>query len=292
MQTIITEDLNGICVGNKSIQYEAICEAVDTLPSDIVYLGGSIIEGILDPVARGMGNNYSDIDVFIIRDTVAFSSTLSTYETKYKKTFFCDDFPIGLDVEVYDKGYIEQLFQVITSAELNKDGRIANLFKTKLSSDTTFETINTFLTRLKTSICIYNHEQYKSLKERAPFDKFLELMITYRIVGVDNLIEDIEGNLESEQLDVSLECLRRAFVKVIEISLMKNGYFSDREKWVFLKLKNLSYLNSNLVPLFELSQNVYRGNLMNDTDCKKLIQKGLFFMNSTIENILLGGIEL
>ena len=35
---------------------------------DVVFIAGSLVEGVTDPLAKGIGNRYSDIDVFVLKE--------------------------------------------------------------------------------------------------------------------------------------------------------------------------------------------------------------------------------
>lgn len=119
--------------------------------------------------------------MFIIREHDQFLQTKAVYSENIRKTFFIDDLPIGLDVEVYDRNYINQLIDVIGKVTLQSDGRVTNLYKQELQDNYNLTFINSFLNRLLNSVCIFNADEYEIIKQRVPPKKFLEVMKTYII---------------------------------------------------------------------------------------------------------------
>lgn len=276
----------------RKVFFDEICERVNASTKDIVYLGGSIIEGQVNHIAAGMGNKYSDVDVFIIRDHDEFINTVGVYEEAVRKTFFCENLPLGLDVEVLDKQYIESLANAIHKASIDPNGKVANVFKKLLPAGNSIEFINTILCRLKNSICIHGNGEYEGICSSIDFSKFLDLMIAQKIVAIDNKFDDVEGNLSVGQLDTALICIRRIVLSVMETVLMSQGFFSDREKWVQLKFKNLCLQDSSYSMFWEKAFELFRGDLSDDALCEAVISESIHMSKRTIERILLGGNDL
>lgn len=76
---------NSIYVRDFEIKYSDIISKLSLHNNDIAYISGSLVEGVLDEFGKGMGNQYSDIDVFIIREHSLFVETESIYCDQYKK---------------------------------------------------------------------------------------------------------------------------------------------------------------------------------------------------------------
>lgn len=51
-----------------TIAKKDILEILNYKKEDIIFLGGSLIEGSINKFSKGMGNKLSDIDVFILSD--------------------------------------------------------------------------------------------------------------------------------------------------------------------------------------------------------------------------------
>ena len=117
---------NSIYVRDFEIKYSDIISKLSLHNNDIAYISGSLVEGVLDEFGKGMGNQYSDIDVFIIREHSLFVETESIYCDQYKKTTFIDDSFIALDVEIIDLDYINALAEAIKVAHRCSSTKIKN----------------------------------------------------------------------------------------------------------------------------------------------------------------------
>ena len=74
---------------------------------------------------------------------------------------------------------------------------------------------------------------------------------------------------------------------------MNKGFFADREKWIFLKFKNMCNTNaSELRWLLEAAMDLFRGNLTEDNECRVTIEKTLEKAKGSVERIALGGLQL
>lgn len=278
-----------LIVGDEiQIAFDEICNSVCASDTDIVYLGGSLIEGRISSLSKGMGNRYSDIDVFIIRDHLQFLQTDCVYDDVVRKTFFCNDLPIGLDVEVYDKEYVDSLISAIDAIEINSATRIANVFSKYLNHGDEITFINSFLCRLSNSICVCRNENYNKLLSKINLQKFLDILKDLTIIETDDIFYDLYGNLDSNQLDVALYCARKVVLNVMRIVLMNNGCFSDREKWVFLKFQNMSMQENEFMPFYENACILFRGGLQDDMYCRQVIEKSIHASKKEIEKIVLG----
>lgn len=289
-----TVDGDDIVLENGDVLHSReICDAIGVDKSDVVYMSGSIIESILSPIGTGMGNQYSDLDIYIIREHSRFVLTETAYHESIKKSQFFDEFPIGLDIEIYDKEYVRDLTKNISSLTINQNEKIFDSFLRKLPNGGSIDAINTFLCRLKYSICIHNDKEYSRIKEKILFSSFLDLMISCITIGSDNLMADAAGNLEKGNIDVALYCTRQIMLNIMWAEMMGKGFFADREKWIFLKFKNMCNTNSpELRGLFEVAMHLFRGNLTDDNECRVTIEKTLATAKKSMEDIALGGLKI
>ena len=72
---------------NRSLDTETILPRLNAGADDIVYIGGSLVDGSVNPLSGGMGNESSDVDVFIIKGGADFRDSESEYKESIKKTF-------------------------------------------------------------------------------------------------------------------------------------------------------------------------------------------------------------
>lgn len=274
------------------ISFNDICRDLQPLSSDVVYIGGSLIEGYLDPFGKGMGNAYSDIDIFIIRNHSDFLKTSAVYDHGIKKTLFVDHFPVGLDVEVYDREFVESIINAINLASICTTEKVANVLKKNLSTSVPWELINSFINRLHYSVCLFNEKGYCNLYNRIQFQKYLEIYGDFLVTGINGIRSDVIGNLDSHQYSVALSCMRDIMYKTMAFVLAHNNVSVDRTKWIFLKFKNLCMSISDYGELYDAALTLFQGDLVDDAKCKLAITNAMEQSENTIERTYLGAIEL
>lgn len=277
---------------NQTRTYDDIMEILSPLDEDVVYMAGSIIEGAVSKSSVGMGNELSDIDIFIIRQHKDFVKTKATYVTTIKKVFFLEGILNGLDIEVYDYDYIKQLTDVVNEYKAKANKRIGNTFAEKMDEGNSITEISTFFSRLKHSICLHNIETYHDLIGKINFDNFFQISISHYITKLDNMYPDIYGNLWAKQYDVSLYCVREAYLNVMRIILLSEEILVDRVKWIPIKFKNMVYSKKRYLEIWQTYVDLTRGDLTDDTLCDEMIRKALRQSKQVVEEILLGGISL
>ena len=55
---------------NIEINKSEIIAQLNTFEDDIVFLSGSLVEEMVNPLAKGMGNRLSDIDCYVMTDSL------------------------------------------------------------------------------------------------------------------------------------------------------------------------------------------------------------------------------
>ena len=284
------EPKNGIVrKGNNSISYAELIKEIQPNEDDVVYLGGSLIEGSIEKLSSGMGNEKSDLDVFIIRNNDVFQKTNGVYEQSVRKTFFIDSLFDGIDVEIYDRKFVDDLVEVLAETKLDANKRSQNLFYESKLESASYRIINTFLNRLKYSICIYNKTAYDSIRNKLDFRRFLELKKTNQLTRIDNMFPDIEGNAKAGHFHVALYCLRELFMEVAEYVLSQEGIYVDRKKWVILKLSNLVAQEGCYNKLWSSYQRMFLDSISFDDRFEKEINYTIDVLKETIEDSLFAG---
>lgn len=278
--------------GKDSISFQDIVDAIDIVEDDVVYIGGSLVEGFLDKFSKGMGNPYSDIDVFIIRKHQAFEETVAEYSVDVRKTYFRDIKGNLIDIEVFSDKYVCDLCDALANVVIDKDTRLLNLLGQ--GQQRTYSPIqtNTFLNRFNYSICIYNEMPYNEIKVSMAFDTYLKLKVQQYIALIDNNIEDIQGNLKAGEPDAALYSLRFATMNLMIAILSHEGIFVDRDKWVALKFANLARISNKYDSTYKFYSEVFRGDMIDDTICLERIKKLTPILKRETEKILTGGLEI
>ncbi|MCL2221912.1 MAG: hypothetical protein FWC20_00905 [Oscillospiraceae bacterium] len=287
-------DINSkIIMSDKySINFDDILNELKPFPNDIVYLGGSLIEGTISVYSEGMGNCYSDIDVFIIREKSEFDKTEAVYSSATRKTYFVDSLLNGADIEVYSSEFVYSLKNVLNRHKISADVRIANVFENVKGVENDLFLINTFLNRLYYSICIYNHETYSSLKSGMSFRKFLKIKDAELTASIENLIPDVKGNLEVGQIDVALYCMREAYLKMMNFILVSEDIFVDRTKWIPLKFKNLCNEKSRYSYLWDEYLQLFRLGTESEKECYAVVESNMATVKKAMEDVLMKGLAL
>lgn len=267
---------------DKSVFLSDVEKCIELLENDIVYFGGSLIEGKLNKNSKGMGNMYSDLDMFIIRDEEKFCETVATYKDKFKKTIFIKVNGINIDVEIFNYKHIKKLIDELNNAKLDLNTRIENLLNTSL----TLQEINTFLCRLKYSVNFVNKEEYNNLLNDIDFNKFLKIYKESLYNSFDNKLDDTLGNLKEKQYDVALHCCRMMFIEFSKYYLAENLEFIDREKWIFLKILNTAGAIGD-EKIGEKYNNLFCSNIRDNKDKEKVIRDSLAFMKEKMDEFTL-----
>lgn len=266
-----------IKVFNKELSIDDIKENLKINNSDIVYIAGSVIEGQININSKGMGNKYSDIDVFVIRNDESknYNQSENFVETQFETIK-----NLNVDIEFYSYSDILRLMSSINQLNLNDNKRIEEILDTKLD----LYKVNAFISRLNNSICLQNIREYTELIEMVNVTKFKELYITHLINIIENNIADVKGNLESGQYDVALYSLRLVFIQYLKIFIMNNNEFIDREKWVFLKYQNLQKDNKDYL-LNNNYEKLFYSEMKNEKVKKNIIEEILEYIDDSVENL-------
>ena len=283
---------NSIYVRDFEIKYSDIISKLSLHNNDIAYISGSLVEGVLDEFGKGMGNQYSDIDVFIIREHSLFVETESIYCDQYKKTTFIDDSFIALDVEIIDLDYINALAEAIKVAHRCSSTKIKNALSSNGLKFENLIEVNSLINRLYHSICIFNESGYLEVVQKVDFAKFLKVMTEYYIVDFYHAKQDAIGNLREEQYDVALFCARNAFSKVLLAFLADKNIFVDRIRWAFLKFLNYVKAHSEYYDLFFAYEKLFRCDLKSAEVCKNTILEAIRYGEMIIEGIIMEELKI
>ncbi|HEL1773397.1 hypothetical protein QE612_06645 [Streptococcus suis] len=245
----------------------------DTFPiysTDIIYLSGSLIDGEINKYSTGMGNKKSDLDLFVVRDSDLFKNTSCIYEQTFRKTDFISLDSWEVDIEVYDKNFIEKLKKHISLIRLNANLRVDNIMK--LSNEISEATITSFFNRLYNSICIQNEKDYQDLITQLDIESWINLKKVSIVNNIENIYSDIIGNIDEENYEVALLCARQAFMLLVQYIVFSIGDFIDREKWIPIKIKNIVKYHAEYSDLIKVYNLLFFSDL-NDNKMKKNISE-------------------
>jgi len=278
--------------GKVKITFDDILNGIDKEEDDIIYLAGSLVEGFVNKYAKGMGNLYSDIDVFIIREKDKFENAEAEYIEDVRKNYFRNINGFDIDIEMFDKDYVITLQSALKELNISKNLRPSNMLKDKLQVGYSIDLINEFLTRFKNSICIYNKNSYKKFQDNINYTNFLNLKLVNLVANIDNIIDDIKGNLFVKETDTALYSMREAILILMEMALTNEYIYIDRNKWIALKFLNLAKSIEKYNVIHELYTDFFRSDLIDNNTCLNKISYSLSLLQKEVEKIVLGDLGI
>ncbi|CAH0417527.1 hypothetical protein WFA24289_01869 [Periweissella fabaria] len=251
--------------------------------SDIVYVAGSLVEGEISSIGFGMGNEYSDIDLFVIKTNAEPSNNIHSYSVNNRRFDFKKIQGKHFDVETYD---IQQLVEIFNSIKSVDFGLNKNLKKQiKLPSGWTFTTLNSIIHRLFMSCSIQNDSQYKELKQKLDLKKYQKIYFGILMNRIDDATSDVMGNLtDFASRTTAMYVIRQSYVHLLEMILLTQGYTNDRPKWSFLKFNNLLQQYEQYREVWNWYQKVhFEGINLEKESSKIVIEDAQIFLNEYIE---------
>lgn len=227
---------------NLSFEKDELLKELKYYKNDIIFLSGSLIEGVINKTSMGMGNCFSDIDIFILAEDIdSYNGDDVTYEKKNIKAHFQKFKGVSVDIEIYDKKLIRDLLGKLSQIDFSDiNQRTYNLLE--LPSEFDINLFLSFVHRLTNSIVIYNELEYREIRKNVDKDKYHRFMRRFYMNSVENNYEDVVGNIENSQGEVAVTIARTMILKTIGAYIFFKNESIDREKWIPLKLKNLSSL--------------------------------------------------
>lgn len=271
---------------NISLNLKEITKELNIAEDDIAFLAGSLIEPLVNKTSRNMGNRLSDIDVFIITNSIEhYDATSSDMVDELSKTLFREIQGINFDIEIYDEKTILNLITQLNSYDSNNIN-IKTFNVIRMPSEIPLDIFTSLLHRLINSIPLNNNERYYNFKSLIDLDQYYKFMTRLSINIVENTYDDIIGNLESKEYKVSLILARSMLLESIGAYIFYNKESVDRIKWYVLKFKNIaennSYINKLYNKFLELN---FLTMIKDDKDYKKNVEDIIKFSNKLISEI-------
>lgn len=270
----------------KQININKLCEQIAPNRDDIIFIAGSLVERQTARYSDGMGNIYSDIDVFIITRNIQYYQEV-VYKGKVCKTNFFSIDGNSFDVEIYEYNEVMQFYQLLKALDFNEkdtdDIRIRNLFNLKI------EDINKYMSfthRFLNSIPIYNCDKYQDIKREICEINYYIYNKRLYINIIDLYYEDVVGYLEEQQGILAVYMARNLMVYAIGAYLFANKISFDREKWIPLLLENFSKVDGNAQKIFkDFKELFFCKRLNNNDDYVKNARKILTWINNLVDNL-------
>lgn len=272
MKTIYFEQLD------KTIDLQKLKEMLEPYPSDIIFMSGSLVEGTINKNSKGMGNRLSDIDIFIIRLNENFVQNTSIDGTGYDydtiKVSFKKFMGISVDIGYYPINEMLNIINQLNAIDFDnceKDKRIRNWIT--LPNGMLMENFMSFLHRIYNSIPLQNVDKYCEFIKCINFSNYFKYMSLSYILWMDTRYPDVLGNLEIKEYQVAEEGAREVLRKTMAAYLFSRHESIDRDKWIPLKLKNISLVDTVSNRIYcRYVELLFKTSLKSDEDFKKNIE--------------------
>lgn len=271
---------------NISFSKNEILEQINYYESDIVFISGSLVEGMLNKSSVGMGNCYSDIDVFILTHEIdKYSGDKITYDKECVKAHFNNFKGVSVDIEIYDINLIVDLVKQLDNINFNDvDKRTHNLLNVPHNFD--LNLFLSFIHRISNSMPLLNEHKYEDFKQTINMNNYSRLMRRIYINAVDNRYDDVVGNIDSKIGDVAVTVARSMVLKAIGSFIFFKNESIDREKWIPLKLHNIANYCLEANYIYEKFNEMYYGKSLKNNDEKiDNAENLLLFSNEIISKI-------
>ncbi len=229
--------------GKQLLPYEYFLENSYISDGDIVIVSGTLVEGI--------GNVFSDIDVYVITDKLRIKSeitvenhhrvftrdrTILRHDSDDEEVFLIQsiypDTGIKVDFEYRTFTEVDELFNTIDSIFNYASENLILLTKCISARD------ECLVHRLLNGIIVYNENAYNKMMVRFDLQKYS--YITYRWVASDfSVLMDIIGASDKGEYDRATELARINMITQMMGYLHIRGVTNTDPKWL------LTYMNSN-----------------------------------------------
>ena len=273
---------------NTEIRKQDILDKLDFLQDDIAFIAGSLIEEEVNPLSKGMGNRLSDIDCFILTDSIVDIGVNETgYSFGNRKTRFDRIMGINFDTEIYPKKAVLHYADQINNLKFDMEQRAYNWISNRDHSFSIWN-LNSVIHRLLNSVPLYNQEGYRLLLDGLNKDNFFRFNVILAINEVEVRYDDIVGNLETSQFEVAVHSARDALNSAMKAYIFYRKTSFDRDRWIPLKLKNLAEADAQASEIY----NEYRllnfaSPLSTDDEYRNNI-KGIIKFINRVTNLLEG----
>lgn len=239
-----------------TINTEEILEILDYENKDLIFLGGSLIEGSINKLSKGMGNKLSDIDAFILSDNInKVERSAQDYDWEHLRVRFKRLHGISVDIEIYSKQLILDLIRQLNEYKFSDEVRTFNILN--LPSDFDILNFTSFIHRFLNGQPIHNENLYDEIRNNLNEDNYYKLLTRMAVNNVDVKYEDVVGNIESGQMEVAVTTAREILLETIKAYIFYNKTSLDRDKWIPLKIKNLAEYDEGSQEIYKKFKKLY-----------------------------------
>ncbi len=143
-----------------------------------------------------------------------------------------------------------------------------------------------FIHRFMNGIPIYNIENFDKIRLFFKTENYFKLMKRIAVNKVDIYYEDVVGNLENNQFEVAAMVARTILLETIKAYIFHKKTSIDRDKWIPLKIKNLSDFDIESAEIYrQFKRLFFEAKLDDEKSLKNNAEEILSFSNEIILNI-------
>lgn len=260
---------------DRKVEVKTILRNLVLTNEDFVYVSGSVIEG--------HGNKKSDLDIYVISHDIesVSSNTNITYNSNGVLTAFSKINEVSCDIEYWD---VRNLNNLITQLDnINLTDLNMRVFNSLNVGTIGFEDLLSFLHRFLKSQSIYNESIYNKYIDNLNDDTYFKISSLAHINLIDNFYDDITGNLQNEEYETALILANKTILKAMVVYLLGHKVSIDREKWLYIKLNQLSEYNFEAKNILDQFKELYfKSNLKTKSDYEEKTEQIIEFINKVI----------
>ncbi|NVJ25144.1 MULTISPECIES: nucleotidyltransferase domain-containing protein [Myxococcus] len=195
---------------DQLLALESLTPAVEAA----VFLSGSLVEG--------MGNAFSDIDVFVVGRGEPTGTSLHKAGDALFSVHMLGKRRV--DFEYWSEASVEALAAKLAALDLVEGGRDNVMMERRMTED---EIV--FLHRVRTGVALIHGDRLDKLRSRFDFRRLSWWLMEVKIREVDDALEDLYGMME--QPDVALMRARELLNSTCDAFCHFRGNTNIRRKW-------------------------------------------------------------
>lgn len=225
-------------LSRRGLDATAILAAAKLYPDDIVYVGGSLVEGL--------GDNSSDLDVFVLTSRENIAARRGEFDSERRELqerleFGISYLTIGdveLDVEFHAVEKFHALFNALNQMRPVNRVKLWESFRSLGGLERTHAL--ELLHRFRCSWTLGNFDSYQRL--RACFDEetFLRWNAMFCLMECEDYAKGTNRSLREGDAQSACLKLRYFFDNLVDATLFDAGQSLDRWKWRLPKLRLLA----------------------------------------------------
>lgn len=223
---------------HRNITSLDIARELDLREGEIAFFGGSVTDGL--------GDDQSDMDIFVLTDADGFRRRAARFSSERRAQqdrleFGIVYFRVGnteFDAEIHLRKKYFEIFESFSGLDPRNRQSVEETFASigKYSR----EEVNSMLHRLRTGAAISNSVEFQRFIDGFNDEKFLVWSIHVNLIEAIDYIKGTSRSLRGDDKLNALLKLRRGFDSIVDAAIYAGGESIDRWKWRLPKLRRIS----------------------------------------------------